>query len=107
MELIQGNFVNEERFARAFVRGKFRIKKWGRNKIKQALYPHKLSAYVLKKAFSEIDEQEYQRVLEEVIAKKASTVKLKNQFDRNGKIAQYAISRGFESDMVWELVKAL
>lgn len=104
-ELIQNNFLNEERFARAFVRGKFSIKKWGRVKIKQALYPHHLSDYILKKAFTEIDEAQYDQVLREVIAKKARLVKEKNEFRRNGKIAQYVIGRGFEPDMVWEVIK--
>lgn len=104
--LIQENFLNEERFARAFVRGKFSIKKWGRIKIKQALYPHQLSDYILKKAFSEIDEDDYLNTLEQIIEKKGREVKLKNEFQRNGKIAQYAISRGFEPELVWELIKA-
>ncbi|AEV32635.1 hypothetical protein Oweho_1647 [Owenweeksia hongkongensis DSM 17368] len=104
--LIQENFLNEERFARAFVRGKFSIKKWGRVKIKQALYPHQLSDYVLKKAFTEIEEDDYLKTLQDVIEKKARTVKLKNEFERNGKIAQYAISRGFEPSLVWEIIKS-
>lgn len=103
--LIQENFLNEERFARAFVRGKFSIKKWGRVKIKQALYPHQLSEYILNKAFSEIDEEDYLKTLEDVIEKKAASVKLKNEFERNGKIAQYVISRGFEPSLVWEIIK--
>ncbi|WP_417603319.1 regulatory protein RecX [Owenweeksia hongkongensis] len=103
--LIQENFLNEERFARAFVRGKFSIKKWGRVKIKQALYPHQLSDYVLKKAFSEIEEDQYLKTLQEVIEKKASSVKIKSEFERNGKIAQYVISRGFEPSLVWEVIK--
>ncbi len=105
-ELIQNNFLNEERFARSFVRGKFSIKKWGRVKIKQALYPHHLSDYILKKAFTEIDEAQYDQVLREVIAKKARLVKEKNEFRRNGKIAQYAIGRGFEPDLVWDVIKS-
>ncbi len=104
-ELIQNNFLNEERFARAFVRGKFSIKKWGRVKIKQALYPHHLSDYILKKAFTEIDDQQYDAVLKEVIEKKARMVKEKNEFRRNGKIAQYVIGRGFEPDLVWDAIK--
>ena len=103
--LIQENFLNEERFARAFVRGKFLIKKWGRIKIRQALYPHQLSDYILKKAFTEIDEDLYFQTLKEIIDKKSREVKLKNEFQRNGKIAQYAMSRGFEPELVWEIVK--
>ncbi len=58
-ELIQERYLDEERFARAFVRGKYSIKRWGRIKIKQALYPHSLSEYVLRKAFEEIDPDKY------------------------------------------------
>lgn len=103
--LIQENFLNEERFARAFVRGKFSIKKWGRIKIRQALFPHQLSDYILNRAFAEIDEDEYLKTLEEIIAKKSKQVSLKNEFQRKGKIAQYAISRGFEPELVWETLK--
>ncbi len=106
VELIEENYLNEERFAKAFVRGKFNIKKWGRIKIKQALYPHKLSDYILKKAFAEIDEAEYLKTLKSVIEKKSREVKIKNDFERKGKIAHYAITRGFEPDMVWEIIKA-
>lgn len=105
-ELIQDNFLNEERFAQAFVRGKFSIKKWGRVKIKQALYPHKISDYILKKAFREIDEDVYLEVLQEVMDKKSRQLSIKNEFQRNGKIAQYTIGRGFEPELVWELIKA-
>lgn len=104
-ELIQGNFLNEERFARAYVRGKFSIKKWGRQKIKQGLYHHHLSDYVLRKAFEEIDEQQYMQTLESVVEKKMRDTKISNEFQRNGKVAAYAISRGFEPDLVWECVK--
>lgn len=104
-KLIQDNYLNEERFARSFVRGKFSIKKWGRVKIRQALYPHQLSEYILKKAFAEIEETDYLKALEEVIAKKSREVKIKNEFQRKGKIAQYAIGRGFEPDLVWEVLK--
>src|SRR5690606_19696103 len=60
VELIQENFLNEERFAKAFVRGKFYIKKWGRNKIKNELYRHELSTYVLNRALEEIEDGAYE-----------------------------------------------
>lgn len=104
-ELIQENFLNEERFARAYVRGKFNIKKWGRQKIKQGLYRHQLSDYVLRKAFEEIDDQKYIETLEALVDKKLRETRIRNEFQRNGKVAAYAISRGFEPDLVWEVVK--
>lgn len=105
-ELIQENFLNEERFARAYVRGKFRIKHWGRKKIEQGLYYHQLSDYVMRKAFSEIPEDEYQQTLEQVIEKSWRNTRLKDAFKRKGKVASYAIRRGFEPELVWEVLKA-
>ncbi len=105
VELIQANFLNEERFAKAFVRGKFRAKKWGRRKIGEALYRHNLSDYVLKKAFAEIDEQEYDHTLDELLQKKYRETKDRNIFTRKGKVARWLISRGYESDLVWDKLR--
>lgn len=104
-ELIQENFLNEERFARAYVRGKFRIKHWGRKKIEQGLFYHQLSDYVMRKAFSEIPENEYLQTLEQVIEKSWRNTRLKDSFQRKGKVASYAIRRGFEPELVWEVLK--
>ena len=105
VELIQDKFIDEERFARSFVRGKFTIKHWGRNKIKQALYRHDLSPYIMQKSFEEIDEDAYEQTLMMLIEKKSRMILDKNSFRRNGKIAQWLISRGFESELVWEKLK--
>lgn len=102
VELIQDNFVNEERFASAYVRGKFRIKKWGRNKIKSGLYKHKLSNYVLNKAFAEIDDEQYLISLETLLEKRAREEKEKNPFLRKKKLAYWLIRKGYESDLVWD-----
>ena len=104
VELIQENFLSEERFACAFVRGKFQIKKWGRNKIRQELYRHQLSDYILKKAFAEIDEDAYIQCLRQVLEKKRRETRQRNQFMQNQKVAQYAIRRGFEPDLVWDVI---
>lgn len=104
-ELIEENYLNEERFARAFVRGKFKIKKWGRIRIRQALYPHQLSDYILKQAFTEIDEDLYEQFLHEAMEKKQRSIKDKNPFVRKRKLADYLISRGYEPDMVWDLIR--
>ncbi len=104
-ELIQDNYLNEERFACAFVRGKFNIKKWGRNKIKNELFRHYLSDYILKKAFAEIDEEKYLETLALVIEKKWNLTKISNAFQKKGKVANYIISRGFEPDLVWSILK--
>ena len=106
-DLIQENFLNEERFARSFARGKFRMKKWGRNRILQELKLRKISAYCLRKAMTEIDEDEYAKTLREVLEQKDGLLKEKDVYKRKNKLAQYAISRGFESNLVWEAVNEM
>jgi len=105
-ELIQERFVDEERFARAFVRGKYSIKKWGRYKIKQALYPHSLSEYVLKKAFTEIDSEKYWRHLMQLTEKRWPLTKGKDEYIRKQKLRVYLQMRGYESDLVQEAIAA-
>ena len=100
--LITNGFLKEERFATTFARGKFRIKKWGRNKIREALKGKKVPDPLIKKALSEIDEREYGKILHDVIVNRSKTVKEKNTIKRNYKIASYVISRGFEAELVWE-----
>lgn len=105
-ELIAENFLNEERFAKSFARGKFRIKQWGRVKIKVELKRKYISDYCIKSALKEINEDEYLEVLQDVVLKK---LHLKRpSIKQTYATAQYAVSRGFESDLVWEVInKAL
>jgi regulatory protein len=104
--LIGNGFIKEERFASAFAGGKFRIKKWGRNKIKMALKSKSVSDPLIKKAISEIDDREYEKTLRQIIDSKSKLVTEKNPFKRKQKIASYAISKGFEPELVWRLLKA-
>lgn len=106
-DLITDNFINEERFAKAYVGGKFRVKKWGRKKIMQGLAPHQLSPYCIKKGLAEIDEEEYVQVLEELIEKKAQMLGGLEDFKKKNKAVTYAVGRGFEADLVWETVKRM
>ncbi len=102
--LIIDKFLDEERYARSFVRGKFRIKKWGRVKIKQELWSKHLTPYCLKKGFEEIDEEEYEATLISILNKKNKLLREKNPYERKGKLARYAIGRGFESHLVWHIL---
>jgi regulatory protein len=104
-ELVLQNFINEERFAQIYTGGKFRIKKWGRIKIKQGLKQKKISDYCIKKAFKELEGDIYTETLKEVIEKKSKLLKEKHPLKRNYKLAQHAISKGFESDLVREVIK--
>ncbi len=107
IELISENYLNEERFAMAFASGKFRIKQWGRIKIKMALRQHKISDYCIKKALEGINEVEYEKTLIKVIEKKLNLTKGGDQRKRFYAVSNYAISRGFESDFVIEQLKVL
>lgn len=105
--LIQDNFLNEERYARSFARGKFRMKQWGRNRIRQELKLRDISDYCIRKAMEEIDESEYLDMLQSVLDKKASCINEAQDYLKKSKLAQYALSRGFEADLVWELLKEM
>lgn len=104
--LISDNFLNEERFAIAFAGGKFRQLGWGKVKIKAALKQKKVSDYCLRKGMASISDKDYAMMLEKVIAKRAREEKEKNPMKRMYKLAQYAISRGYESDLVWDVLKS-
>ena len=104
-ELITSGFLKEERFAIAFAGGKFRIKGWGRIKIKQALKVKSIPEKIINKAISEIDNQDYVKSLKKIINKRSKEVKEKNLLKKNYKIAQYVISRGYEPELVWSLLK--
>lgn len=103
-KLIDEDFLNEERFAKAFAGGKFRIKKWGRVKIKAELKAHRVSDYCIKIALKEIDTEEYIKTLKEVLQKKGKEIKEKNVRLKQMKIVRFAMSRGFESDLIREFI---
>ncbi len=107
VKLIEENFLNEERFAFAFVSGKFNIKQWGKIKIKIELRKHKVGDYLIKKALQSIDENNYIKTLNKVIEKKIKLTPEKNKQKLFYKIFQYALSRGFESDIIAEQLKPL
>ncbi len=104
-DLISTNFLNEERFAKAFAGGKFRIKKWGKVKIKIELKKRKISDYCIRKGLAEIDDKEYINTLKDVISKKLKENSKGKIQIRNYKAAQYAQSRGFEGDLIWDIIK--
>lgn len=103
-DLITHNFLNEERFAEAYVSGKFRIKRWGRVKIRQQLKLKKISAYSINKGMSVIDDDEYIKTAKELIESKSRLIKSKNQWDKINKLKRYLSSKGYETELVHELV---
>ncbi len=105
-QLITGNFLNEERFAKAYAQGKFRMKGWGRIKIKQGLKLKRVPDKLISKALQLIDGDEYLSVLQKILDKKQSQTTESDAFKRRYKLQQYAMSRGFESDLINDVLKA-
>lgn len=103
--LIQENFLSEERYAEAYVSGKFNIKKWGRNKIKLGLKQKQISDYCIKKGLQTIDETEYLNTLDQWIEKLQAKYASLPPFNQKGKIAQYLTSKGFETGLIWERLR--
>ncbi len=105
--LIQEKYVDEERFAQSFCRGKFLIKKWGKVKITNELKKKKISDICIKKGLEEIDLTEYDLLLENLLTKKNNTLRDKNHFTRKSKLARFLIQRGFEGNLVWDKIREL
>lgn len=107
IHLIQNNYLNEERFAQSFARGKFRIKKWGRKRIVQELKQRDITSYNIKSALKEIDEDDYINTLQEVAQSKLSQIKESNSYLKKQKLYQHLYRRGFESELIQEALKSL
>ena len=105
VHLIEHNFLNEERFAKAFVRGKFRIKKWGRNRLVRELKFREISKFSINKALEQIDDSDYQETLDILVKKRIEQVKEANLYKRRKKVADYLLYRGWESHLVYEKMK--
>lgn len=103
--LIDNKFVNDERFARAFVRGKINQSGWGLNKIRFHLIQKGVSKDIIDEALQSFDEEAYRQRLIDILKVKSKTVKAANDFDRNRKLAAYAMQKGFEAPLVWEVIK--
>ncbi len=100
-QLIEENYLNEERYAIAFAGGKFRIKQWGRIKIKYELQQKKISPYCIKKALKEIDETEYENTYLKLAEEKWQSLKSeKNIFIKKRKTQHYLLQKGFEHEMI-------
>lgn len=105
--LITDGFLNEERFARAFAGGKFRMQKWGRNKIVRALEAHGVSSRCIQRGLKELEGQAYSRTLRQILTKKWSALKEPNLLKARQKAATYAIGKGYEPELVWEILREL
>ncbi|MCF8296478.1 MAG: RecX family transcriptional regulator [Saprospiraceae bacterium] len=106
-KLIDDDFLNEERFTEIFIRGKLNQKKWGRVKIIFALKQKHIPDSLIKLKIAEIDKNQYSKILKDVILKKKSLLEKKETENLKTKLAAYASSKGFESDLIWEVINEL
>ena len=107
VHLLQNNFLNEERFAKAFVRGKFRIKKWGKYRLTLELRKKDINKTIIRLALNEIDNTEYLKAFHALAEKKAETLHAPNTLKKKKKLADYLLYRGWESHLVYEKVNVL
>ena len=102
--LIEGDYLNEERFAIAFAGGKFRMKQWGRVKIKYELKQKQVSEYSIKKALKQIREEEYFAVLKKLVDEKYASLKDEQYLIRKKKIMDYLLQKGFEMELIKKII---
>lgn len=102
--LIEENFINEQRYATAYVRDKFRFNKWGRKKITMMLYSKQIDNDIINNALCEIDEDEYISTLQELLDAKAKKITASSEYEKQSKLYKFALSRGFESAIISRLL---
>lgn len=107
LHLMQHDFLNEQRFAMAFARGKFSIKKYGRVRISLELKKRKISAYNIKAGLAEIDAEQYHQTLHELAVKKNGELAESNPYKKRKKIADFLLRKGYESHLVFEKLQEL
>jgi len=105
--LITTNYLNEERFARSFARGKFNIKKWGRQRIIKELKARNISIYNINQALQEITGENYDKTFDELAEKRFSQLRDSHPLKKKKKLADYLLYRGWESEMVYKKVNEL
>ena len=107
VHLIENNFLNEERFARCFARGKFRIKHWGKNRIVNELKQRQISAPNIKCGLTEISDEEYHDTFEKLAQRHWETIKETNVQKKKKKFCDYLLRKGWESNLVYGKLKEL
>ena len=106
-DLITNNFLNEERYAKAYAGGKYRIKKWGRLKIIRNLEGKGVSAYCIKKGIAEIEDNDYLETLYKLLLSKKDHIAEENIFILKNKLSVYTIGKGYEPELVWDAINKI
>ena len=104
-QLTADDFINEKRFAKAFVRDKFRLSKWGKIKITMALREKGIEKDIINNALNTIDEGEYDEMLASLLKSKVKTLKFEFEYEKQGKLFRFAQSRGFENQVIERVLR--
>ncbi|WP_417872375.1 regulatory protein RecX [Xanthomarina gelatinilytica] len=107
VHLLEHDFLNETRFAKSYVRGKFRVKKWGRKRLELELKKRDISPFNIKEAFKDISEADYLNTFHALAEKKAASIKETNPLKKKKKLADYLLYRGWESHLVYNKIHEL
>ena len=107
VHLIQHNFLNEERFAKTYVRGKLKVKKWGKRRLTLELKKKDISKININQALTEIDEAEYNEIFNDLAEKRYNSIQEKDKYKKKRKLADYLLYRGWESYLVDDKVNEL
>lgn len=102
--LISERYVDDERYARAFVRDKIRYNKWGRRKVEQGLWQKRIDDNIRQQVLDEVDEEEYLSVLRPLLKQKRRSTKAENDYEMNRKLVRFALSRGFTYDIIRQCI---
>ena len=107
LHLLEHNFLNEERFAKSFARGKFNIKNWGKQRIIRELKFRDISEYNIKTALKEIDEVEYLKTINRIAVKRKEILNESDFYKRKKKLTDYLIRKGYEFDLIYSTVQSI
>ena len=99
-KLVKERYVDDERYARAFVKDKIRYNKWGRRKVEQALWQKRIDDEIRNSVLDDVDDEEYLSVLRPLLKQKRKTIKAKNDYELNQKLVRFALGRGFTFDII-------
>ena len=102
--LIEKQFIDDERYCRAFVKDKIIYNKWGRRKIEQALYMKHIDKGIQQRVLDEIDPSEYVEILRQLLQQKAKSIKAANDYERTQKLMRFAMQRGFTMDIIHQCI---
>ena len=103
-KLIKERYIDDERYAHAFVKDKIRYNKWGRRKVEQALWQKRIDDDIRTRVLDDVDDEEYLNVLRPLLKQKRKTIKAKDDYELNQKLMRFALGRGFTFDIIRQCI---